>query len=311
MNQRYKIFTWPGHQQYLFELAQGDFDVYIPAGQNQSFREQFSSQKNVIEVDPEVIKELQLDCILFQNEHSYQTAQHEVLSEEQRLLPKIYLEHHPPKQHPTNAKHFVEDLSVQLVHVNHYNALMWDNNQVPVTVIENGVAAKTASFSGEIASGVIVLEENPADNRITGHDIFMQVKEALPLTVIQIGKENVTYQNLPEKLSHYRFLFCADRYASPGFAVYQALMMGMPVVGLATTELPTLISNEVSGFADSDLNYLICKMKALLDDQQLAIKMGLEARKSALQRFSLERFLADWKQVVENTVADKPSLTKI
>jgi hypothetical protein len=311
MNQRYKIFTWPTQQQYLFELAQGDFDIYIPKGQNQSFQKQFSSQKNIIEVDPEAIKDLQFDCILFQNEYSYQTAQYEVLSDEQRQLPKIYLEYNPPKQHPTNAKHFVEDLSVQLVHVNHYNALMWDKNELPVTVIETGVATETASYSGEIASGVIVIEENPSDDRVTGHDIFLQVKEALPLAVIQIGKDNVTYQNLPEKLSHYRFLFCPDRYASPGFAVYQALTLGMPVVGLATTELPTLISNEVSGFADSDLNYLICKMKALLEDQQLAIQIGLEARKSALQRFSLNRFLVDWKQVVENAVADTSSHTII
>ncbi|MVN20338.1 glycosyltransferase [Mucilaginibacter arboris] len=311
MDQRYKIFTWPFNQQYLFELAQGDFDIYIPEGQNSSFQQQFSSQKNVIETNEAAIKDLSLDCILFQDEYSYKTAQYEVLSDQQRQLPKIYLEHHPPKQHPTNAKHLVEDQDVQLVHVNHYNALMWDNNQLQVTVIENGVTTNTVNFTGEKASGVVVLEEFPADGRVTGRDIFMQVKEALLLEVVQIGKEDVTYQNLPEKLSQYRFLFCPDRYASPGFAVYLAMMTGMPVVGLATTDLPALISSEVSGFADSDLNYLICKMKVLLDNQQLAIQMGLEARKTALQRFNQNRFLKDWKQMLENTIASKPLLIKI
>lgn len=308
MNHRYKIFTWPVHQQYLFQLAQGDFDIYIPSGQNESFCKQFSAQKNVIETDFKAIKEVQFDCILFQDEHSYTTAQFEVLSDQQLQLPKIYLEHHPPKQHPTNAKHLVEDQEVQLIHVNHYNALMWDN-QVPVTVIENGVDTNTASFTGEKASGVIVLEEFPADDRVTGHDIFMQVKEALPLNVIRIGKENITYQNLPEKLIQYRFLFCPDRYQSLPFAVYQALMIGMPVVGLATTDLPIVINNEVSGFTDSDLNYLIRKMQYLLTDHQLAVQIGAEARKSALLRFGLNRFLADWKQVLQNAVANKPLLT--
>lgn len=309
MNQRYKIFTWPVRQQYLFQLAQGDFDIYIPSGQNESFRKQFSAQKNVIEIDFNAIKEVQFDCILFQDEHSYTTAQFEVLSAQQLQLPKIYLEHHPPKQHPTNAKHLVEDREVQLIHINHYNALMWDNNQVPVAVIENGVATETASFTGEKASGVVVLEEYPADDRVTGHDIFMQVKEALPLNVIQIGKNNIMYQNLPEKISEYRFLFCADRYQSLQFAVYQALMIGMPVVGLATTDLPIVINNEVSGFADSDLNYLIDKMQQLLADPKLAAQIGSEARKSALLRFGLNRFLADWKQVLQNAVAKKPLLT--
>ncbi len=311
MHQPFKVFTWPVNQQYLLDLAQGNFEFYIPAGQKPSFTNLFPSLKNIVEVDAAAIKGLQLDCILFQDEHSYKTAQYEVLSDLQRELPKIYLEHNPPKQHPTNAKHIVEDTAVQLVHVNHYNALMWDNNDVPVTVIENGVQTIDASFTGEKMCGAVVLEEFPADGRVTGHDIFMQVKEALPLEVIQIGKENITYQNLPEKLSHYRFLLCPDRYASPQFAVYQAMMLGMPVIGLATTSLPTILSNEVSGFADSDLNYLICKMKILLEEPQLAAQIGLKAHNSALQRFGIDRFWADWKQVLEKAVADKPSLIKI
>lgn len=308
MEQPYKIFTWPVHQQYLFKLAQGDFEIYIPEEQNEVFRKQFSTQKNVIETSAETLKNLQLDCILFQDEYSYQTAQYEILTPHQLELPKIYLEHSPPKQHPTNAKQLVEDDSVHLVHINHYNALMWDNNEVPVTVIENGVKETDASFTGEKACGVIVLEENPADDRVTGLDIFEQIKEALPLEVVQLGKKDLTYQNLPEKLSSYRFLFCPDRYASPGFAIQQAMMLGMPVVGLATTDLPTIISNESSGFVHSDLNYLIQKMQQLIEDKPLAHSLGANARLYALKNFSSNRFLADWKQLIHQAVTKHNSL---
>ena len=310
MDQQYKIFTWPVQQQYLLELAQGGFEIFIPEGQNESFKSIFSAQKNVIETNVAVIKDLPLDCILFQDEHSYQTTQYEVLSPQQRELPKIYVEHNPPKQHPTNAKHWVEDIDVQLVHVNHYNALMWDNNGVPVSVIENGVPESHASFTGEKACGLVVLEENPADDRVTGMDIFRQVKEALPLEVIQIGKKDITYQNLAEKLSPYRFLFCPDRYASPGFAVQQAMMIGMPVVGLAATDLPTVINNEVSGFVHSDLQYLIQKMQQLIADPQLAAQLGANARSFALKNFSRNRFLTDWKQLIHRAVTNS-LLTKI
>lgn len=309
MNQPYKIFTWPVQPSYLFKLAQAGFEIYIPDGQNESFRKQFSEQKNVIETKVADIKDLALDAILFQDEHNYQTAQYEVLSPQQRELPKVYLEHRPPKQHPTNAKHWVEDTEVQLVHVNHYNALMWDNNEVPVTVIENGVPESQASFTGEKVCGVVVLEENLADERVSGMDIFMQVKEVVPLEVVQIGKQGVTDQNLAEKISPYRFLFCPNRYASPGFAVQQTMIIGMPVVGLATTDLPTIIDNGVSGFTDSNLDYLINKMQELLANPQLAAQIGSEARKIASKRFGLNRFLFDWKQVFKNAVAQKPLLT--
>lgn len=312
MDQRFKIFTWPVQNQYLFALAQGDFEFYVPEKQDGFFTQQFSTQKNVVQTAHSAIKDLRFDCILFQDGYSYQTAQHEVLSDKQRSLPKIYLEHHPPKQHPTNAKHVVEDEAVRLVHINHYNALMWDNNGLPVTVIENCVPINTTSFTGGKAAGVMVLEEFPADDRVIGTDIFMQVKEALPLDTIQIGKDGVTYQNLPEKISQYRFLFCPDRYASPGFAVRQAMMLGMPVVGLATTDLPTIISNGVSGFVHSDLHYLVGKMRFLLDNPQSAVQIGANARQTALKIFSPDRFLADWEQLVYQAVAQNNLLlTKI
>jgi len=303
MAQRYKIFTWPAHQQYLFELAQGDFDFYIPAGQNASFTQQFSTQKNVTEVDLSMIKNLDFDLILFQDEESYQTGQFKILSEQQRQLPKVYLEHHPPKQHPTNAKHFVEDADVQLVYTNYYNALMWDNNQLKVSVIENGVPVSAISFSGENAQGVVVLEEFPADGRVTGADIFRQVKEALPIAVVRIGEDGVSYQNLAEKISGYRFLFCPDRYASPQFSIFKAMMLGMPVAGLATTALPTIIENEVSGFVHSDLNYLIGKMQTLINDAQLAIQMGGKAHGQASGSFSSNRFLSEWNRFFTHTIA--------
>lgn len=307
-----RIFTWPIYQQYLFALAQGDFEIYIPEGQSEAFRKQFSTQKNVFEISVDALKDTELHCILFQDEHSYLTTQHEVLSPQQLELPKIYLEHHPPKQHPTNAKHVVENVDVQLIHVNYYNALMWDNNEVPVTVIENGVQESNASFTGKKACGVVVLEESPADDRVIGTDIFEQIKEALPMELIQIGKNGLTYQNLPEQLSAYRFLFCADRYASPGFPVQQAMMIGMPVVGLATTDLPTSISNEVSGFVHSDPQYLIQKMQQLITDPQLATRLGANARLTAIKLFNSTRFLTDWKQVIQQAVTKhNPLLTKI
>ncbi|RYY18435.1 MAG: glycosyltransferase family 1 protein, partial [Sphingobacteriaceae bacterium] len=184
----------------------------------------------------------------------------------------------------------------------------WDNHDLNVTVIENGVTVNAVSFSGENPAGVLVLEEFPADDRITGMDILRQVKEALPIDVIQIGKDGLTYQNLPEKLKNYRFLFCADRYQSPQFAVFTAMMLGMPVVGLGTTALPTMIENEVSGFVHSDLNYLINKMQTLIYNQQLAVQLGVKARETAVNNYTSTRFLADWNQLFAHIMKNTSSV---
>jgi glycosyltransferase involved in cell wall biosynthesis len=71
-------------------------------------------------------------------------------------------------------------------------------------------------------------------------------------------------------------------------------MIGMPVVGLATTEMATAIENGVSGYVDTDLRKLIVRMQQLLDDPGLARSLGEGARRRALERFHIDRFVEDW-----------------
>ena len=74
-------------------------------------------------------------------------------------------------------------------------------------------------------------------------------------------------------------------------------MVGLPVVGLATTELVTVIRNGENGFVDTRLESLNAAMEALLDAPQEAARMGASARRDAQERFGIERFVRDWLQV--------------
>ncbi|MEJ7681997.1 MAG: hypothetical protein WKG06_29925 [Segetibacter sp.] len=67
------------------------------------------------------MKNIDFDCILFQSKKNYLEDQYMILSEEQRALPKIYLEHDPPREVPTDTKHVVDDPEMLLVHVTHFN----------------------------------------------------------------------------------------------------------------------------------------------------------------------------------------------
>jgi hypothetical protein len=84
-------------------------------------------------------REQAFDCVLFQSLVHYRKDQHEILAGAQRRLPRVYLEHDPPLAHPTNTVHPIDDPDVMLVHVSHYNALMWDSGRVPTRVVEHGV----------------------------------------------------------------------------------------------------------------------------------------------------------------------------
>jgi hypothetical protein len=94
---------------------------------------------NVHEVSADAVARLPLDCILFQSRKNYQQDQYEILSLAQQRLPRLYLEHDPPCEHPTNTRHPVDDPDVLLVHCTPFNPNLLDYqvnwNVVPKRVI--------------------------------------------------------------------------------------------------------------------------------------------------------------------------------
>ncbi|WP_200864719.1 glycosyltransferase [Arcticibacter svalbardensis] len=311
-NSRPQLFTWHIHGSYLYYLSQGNYDIYIPVKEEQSEGyygrgETFPFGDNIHEVHINDIPQLDLDCIIYQTNTNYLKDQYEILSEDQRALPKVYIEHDPPRVHPTDTKHVVNDPDVLLVHVTHFNRLMWDNNGITTKVIEHGVTVPEIPYTGEIEKGIVVINNLPSRGRLLGLDIFMEVRKHIPLDLIgmntgELGLGEVLHPQLPEFISKYRFFFNPIRYTSHGLAVCEAMMLGIPVIGMATTEMPTVITNDVNGFIHTDISVLVDKMKTLLVDKQQAIQLGIEGRKTALRRYNIQRFVQDWEETVAQVI---------
>jgi hypothetical protein len=258
---------------------------------------------NVHDVPAEAVREHEFDCILFQTRKNYEVDQYELLSESQRRLPRIYLEHDPPQGHPTDTRHWFDEPDGLLVHVTPFNALMWDNSPTPNRVIDHGILIPNGvRYSGEIARGLVVVNHLRQRGRRLGADLFKQVRQHVPLDLVGMDAESlgglgeVSPPELPAFAARYRFFFHPVRYTSLGLAVLEAMMIGLPIVGLATTELVTVIENGVHGFLDTDVRRLIGPMRELLADADLARRLGENARRRALERFSIGRFARDWEK---------------
>jgi len=309
-----KIFTWHIHGSYLYYLSQGDYDIYIPTKKEKSEGyygrgETFPFGPNVIEVAAEEVRNMDFDCILFQSEKNFLIDQHEILSEKQKHMPRVYVEHNTPEKHPTNTKHVMTDPAVMMVHVTHFNKLMWDNSGTPrIKVIEHGVSDSDVRYQGDIPKGVVVINHIQQRGRITGWDVFEEVRKHVPLDLIGMGTlesgglGEVLNPQLPEFISHYRFFFNPIRYTSFGLAVCEAMMTGMPVVALATTEYATVIKDGQSGFIDTDIDKLIQNMKLLINDPMQGRLLGEEARRVAKNKFTIDRFTKEWKQTFEEII---------
>jgi glycosyltransferase involved in cell wall biosynthesis len=80
--------------------------------------------------------------------------------------------------------------------------------------------------------------------------------------------------------------------------------LGMPVVALATTEVPDAVPPE-AGVVSTDVRKLEDALCRLVDDPDEARERGLAARRAALARYGLERFLADWDALLEEVAAGR------
>ena len=110
------------------------------------------------------------------------------------------------------------------------------------------------------------------------------------------GLGEVPHDRLPAFEARYRFFFNPIRYTSLGLSVCEAMAIGMPIVGLATTEMVTAVTNGVSGYVETDLRRLAARMRELLDDPEAARRLGEGARRTARARFDIARFARDWDE---------------
>ncbi|HLX59538.1 MAG TPA: glycosyltransferase [Ktedonobacteraceae bacterium] len=305
---RLNILIWHIHGSYLNTLSRIEHNWYLPTkpGRIEGYigkGHTFDIPEYVREVPAESVRHLDLDLVICQTPDNYFKDRFEILSAEQCRLPVIYLEHNTPKPGAVDTPHPVDDPNVLLVHVTHYNRLMWDNGRTPNIIIEHSVAIDSSiRYNGRRECGITVINSMQQRPRTVGYDLFLQARQHVPLDVVGMETEafnglgDVPYRDLHRLTADYRFLFSPIRYTSLPLAVIEAMTIGMPVVALATTELPTVIAHGETGYISCDIDELIGHMRLLLTNPEEACRLGRNARTVARERFGLERFIRDWNK---------------
>jgi glycosyltransferase involved in cell wall biosynthesis len=317
-----RVLTWHVHGSYLYYLAHSCQEFYLPTrpGRPEGYAGRTPSYPwpdNLVEVPAEEVRRLSLDCVLFQSHRNYLEDQYDILSPAQRRLPRIYLEHDPPRQHPTDTRHPINDSDALVVHVTPFNDLMWNCGRTPTRVIDHGVTVpEGVRHTGELERGLVVVNNLRLRGRRLGADVYAGVRREVPLDLVGMGWSEVEgglgevpHHELPAFSARYRFFFNPIRYTSLGLSVCEAMMLGMPILGLATTEMATAVENGISGYVETDVGRLVEHMRRLLGDPGEARRLGEGARQAARRRFGIERFARDWDETF-NLVVGRPAAAR-
>lgn len=312
-----RVLIWHVHGGYTDAFVRGAHDYLLPVNAR---RDAWGGGLHgrdwpaAREVSVELLHDTDIDVVVLQRPQEIALVERLTGRRPGRDLPAIYLEHNTPKPHPTDTRHPISERDdITLVHVTHFNRLFWDNGIAPTRVVEHGVPDPGSLYTGELARSAVVVNEPVRRGRITGTDLLPRFAEIAPVDVFGMGADGLAElpgvspagdlppARLHTELARRRLYLHPLRWTSLGLALLEAMHLGMPVVGLATTEAPRAVPPE-AGLFSNDLDELARGIRALMNDPALAAERGRQARRHVLAHHGLERFLRTWDAVLADAV---------
>ncbi len=316
-----RILLWHVHGSWTTSFVQGPHDYLVPVvpgrGPDGAGRARtWSWPSTVVEVTPEQLRDADIDVVVLQRPGDAALVRQWCGREPGRDVPAVYLEHNTPKGEVPSTRHpMAEQTLVPLVHVTHFNSVIWDSGIAPQVVIEHGIVDPGDRYTGELARIGIVLNEPVRRGRVTGSDLIGRFSDVAPVDVFGMRLSGlheryalepervVLHENPPQHVMHdelarRRVYVHPLRWTSLGLSLVEAMHLAMPVVVLATTEATQAVPPE-AGCITTRLDVLTSAARLFVNDAQAARAAGKAARSAALQRYGLARFLHDWNAILE------------
>jgi glycosyltransferase involved in cell wall biosynthesis len=308
-----RILLWHVHGSWTTAFVQGRHEYLVPVvpdrGPDGRGRARtWHWPDSVAEVSPAAIAHEPVDVVILQRPDDEALATRWLGRRPGRDVPAVWLEHNAPQGRISEMRHPAADRAdLTVVHVTHFNALFWDTGRTPTRVIEHGVVDPGARYTGELPRAAVVVNEPGRRGRVTGTDLLCELGRDVPIDLFGMGAgalggiENPPQTELHAAMAQRRLYLHPVRWTSLGLALIEAMHLAMPVVALATTEVPEAVPPE-AGVVSTRPGVLRDAMRGLVDDPERARVMGKAARAYALERYGLGRFLADWDALLAEVV---------
>jgi hypothetical protein len=321
-----KVLIWHVHGSWTTAFVQGRHEYLLPvtAGPGPGGRSPdglgrartWDWPAAAREVPADQLRAQDVDVVVLQRMRDLDLVREWLGREPGRDLPAVFLEHNAPDGSVPDTRHPLADREdIPIAHVTHFNRLFYDNGCAPTTVIEHGIVDPGERYTGELARAAVVVNEPVRRGRTTGGDLLPGLAAAAPVDVFGMGVAGLherygldpgrvaLHEDPPQaamhaELARRRVYVHPVRWTSLGLSLLEAMHLGMPVVGLATTEAVEAVPAD-AGVLSTRPDRLWSAVREYLHDADAARLAGKAARAAALERYGLDRFLADWDRLLE------------
>jgi glycosyltransferase involved in cell wall biosynthesis len=295
------VLVWHVHSAWLGAFVRGGHRYLLPvraSGGSGCRRPEWPA--SVVDLLPQDASSTEIDVVVFQNLRELDEAR---LWLGRRRVPAIYVEHNAPQGAVNAMRHPLADRDdLVLVHVTHFNALMWDGGRTRACVIEHGVPDPGYRYEGSLPRIACAINEAKRRGRVTGTDLLPRFERVAPVDLFGIGGTyDVHQRDLHAEMPRRRLYVHPFRWTSLGLTLLEAMMLGMPVIALATTEAPRAVP-ATAGVCSSDLRVALDATRWLIEEPEAARTLGRGARAAALAQYGLERFHQRWDALFAESI---------
>lgn len=322
-----KVLVWHVHGSWMTSFVHGVDEYLIPVvpdrgPQGRGRARTWDWPAAAREVTPEALRAEEVDVVVLQRPEDLELLERWTGRRAGVDLPAVYVEHNTPAGHAAATRHPLADRTdIPIAHVTWFNAVMWDCGVAPTTVVEHGIVDPGYRYTGERARLGVVVNEPVRRWRVAGTDLLLEVAGQVPADVYGMGMaalreaaddvarrghvapDLALHDDVPQDAMHSllardRVYLHPYRWTSLGLSMLEAMALGLPVLGLETTEAHRAVPAE-AGLLTNDVDALIATARRWVADPDEARERGLAAREHVLRRYGLGRFVADWHALLE------------
>lgn len=307
--EKYNILTFPTHERYETQLCKTGHNFY---SFHMSGHKKWNLDQTPYPENYHVLPEndfcgyMQYDFILSQSKFwQFQVAQ----KINQKLnIPIISLEHTWPLRGVQNDEQI---LNMSRMHgnvnvfISETSMKAWDIG-VDSMVIHHGIDTDLFSPRDIEQEDHVLSVANDFVNRdyCLNYSGWKRVTKDIKTKLIG-NTEGVSEaaKSVEELVSEYNkcaVFFNSSTLSPIPTSLLEAMSCGCAVVSTATCMIPEIIQNGVNGFISNDETELRLHIDYLLHNPEIRASIGLNARKTILEKFSEKQFINNWNKLFDN-----------
>lgn len=308
-NRKIRVLTFPTHEGYQSTLGlvpNVEWHMYMfNGGKKWDYHTRNLPLNHYIYEQTAVRGDVQFDCVLSQEPLSqYPIARN---LKESFGIPLISLFHTEvyPNMTPKRVAHIRQSqISDINIFITKHNQSSWGYDDTNSIVIPHGIDTNIFNgWSGGQKVGISCVNHFKQRDVFCGFSIWEEVAKSVQMALVGENPGVSQSINDPTKLAQiygqYAFFLNTSVLSPCPLSLLEAAACGMPIISTANQEVPKIFTHGESALLSNDPKTLIKYCNEVMNNQELAQKLGNNARKLILDNFNVDQFTKNWRNVLE------------